>query len=260
MRIDIITLFPEMFAPLEHSIIRRAREAGHLEIALHQLRDYATDKHRMVDDIPYGGGPGMVMKPEPTFAAVRAVQQMASPRGRVVLTTPQGRRLDQREVERLAGYPRLIVLCGHYEGFDQRVSDALVDDEISLGDFVLTGGEIPAMALVDAVARLQPEVLDEASLDHESFNDGLLEAPHYTRPRVWENLEVPEVLLSGHHAEIEKWRRREAIRRTAERRPDLLAEAVLSAAERRWAEQVMGNDADNLTSDNHDEVEEEVDA
>lgn len=229
MRIDIITLFPEMFAPLDHSIIRRARQAGHLEIVLHQLREYASDKHHVVDDVPYGGGAGMVLKPEPLFAAVRAVQQMATPRARVILTTPQGARLHQRLVERLAGYPRLLIVCGHYEGIDQRVCDALVDDEISLGDFVLTGGEIPTMALVDAVARLQPEVLDEASLQHESFTDDLLEAPHYTRPRVFDGLAVPEVLLSGHHLEIERWRRRESLRRTLERRPDLLRESELSA-------------------------------
>lgn len=237
MRIDIITLFPEMFAPLEHSIVRRARQAGHLEVVLHQLRDYTTDKHRTVDDIPFGGGAGMVMKPEPAFAAIRAIQQMTPRRARVILTTPQGRRLDQRAVEKLAGYPRLIIICGHYEGLDQRVCDALVDEEISLGDFVLTGGEIPALAIVDAVARLQPEVLDDESLLHESFTDSLLEAPHYTRPRVWEGMEVPPVLLSGHHAAIDRWRRREAIRRTAQRRPDLLAEAPLSTEERRWLEE-----------------------
>lgn len=244
MRIDIITLFPEMFAPLDVSIIRRAREAGHIDIVLHQLRDYAFDKHRMVDDVPYGGGAGMVMKPEPAFAAIRAVQQMTTPRARVVLLTPHGQRLDQRLVETLAGYPRLMLICGHYEGLDQRVVDALVDEEVSLGDFVLTGGEIPAMALVDAVARLQPEVLDEASLHQESFTHGLLEAPHYTRPRAWEGMEVPAVLLSGHHAEIERWRRRESLLRTAMRRPDLLADAPMSAAERRWLAAEMGAEDD----------------
>lgn len=247
MRIDIITLFPEMFAPLECSIIRRARDAGRIEIVLHQLRDYATDKHRMVDDVPYGGGAGMVMKPEPAFAAVRAVQQMATPRARVILMSPQGPRLEQRSVERLAGYPRLLVFCGHYEGVDQRVVEALVDEEVSLGDFVLTGGEIAAMALVDAVARLQPEVLDAASLDQESFTHSLLEAPHYTRPREWEGMEVPAVLLSGHHAEIERWRRRESLLRTATRRPDLLREAALTAKEQRWlATELGGHDEADL--------------
>jgi len=233
MRIDIVTLFPEMFAPLEHSIIQRARTAGHITVALHQLRDYATDKHRMVDDEPYGGGAGMLLKPEPAAAAVRAVQQMAVPRARVILMSPQGAPFSQAIAERLAGYPRLIVFCGHYEGIDERFVEALVDEEISIGDFVLTGGEIPAMALVDAVARLQPDVIDAASLEQESFTHGLLEAPHYTRPRTWEAMEVPAVLLSGHHAEIDRWRRRESLRRTALRRPDLLAQAELSPVDRR---------------------------
>lgn len=254
MRIDIITLFPDMFAPLEHSIIKRARAGGHVDICLHQLRDYATDKHRCVDDIPYGGGAGMVLKPEPLFAAIRAVQQMATPRARVLHMTPQGRRLDQSAVEVLAGYSRLLIICGHYEGIDQRVVDALVDEEISLGDFVLTGGEIPAMALVDAVSRLQPEVLDEASLDQESFTHGLLEAPQYTRPREFEGLGVPAILLSGHHAEIDRWRRESSLRRTAQRRPDLLATAELTPAERRWLETSQASEAQD-TSTSEAEVE-----
>lgn len=180
----------------------------------------------------------MVLKPEPVFEAVRTVQSMAVPRGRVILTTPQGTRLHQRLVERLAGYSRLLILCGHYEGVDQRVCDALVDEEISLGDFVLTGGEIPAIALVDAVARLRPEVLDAESLRHESFTHSLLEAPHYTRPRVFEGLEVPQVLLTGHHAEIEKWRRQEALRRTRLHRPDLLAEAELTPLDLRFLAEI----------------------
>lgn len=244
MRFDVITLFPEMFAPLEHSIVRRARAAGFIEVCLHQLRDWAFDKHRMVDDVPYGGGSGMVMKPEPVFAAVRAVQGMASPRGRVVLTTPQGTPLRQPLVELLAGYPRLIVLCGHYEGLDDRVRQALVDEEVSLGDFVLTGGEIPAMALIDAVARLVPGVIDAGSLEHESFNRSLLDFPHFTRPREFEGMEVPQVLLSGNHAAIDRWRRREAVRATLERRPDLLPEAGLSLEERRWLLELQQGEAD----------------
>ncbi len=243
MRIDIITIFPEMFAPIHHSIIRRATDAGRLEIVLHQLRDYTHDRHRTVDDVPYGGGAGMVMKVEPFFAAVRAVQQMASPRGHVIMTSPSGVRLTQQHVERLGGYPRLIVICGHYEGIDQRVCDALVDEEFSIGDFVLTGGEIPALALVDAVSRLQPGVIDEASLVHESFVTSLLEGPQYTRPREFEGMEVPAVLLSGHHAEIARWRHREALRRTVERRPDLLAEAELNSDDRRYLSSLSPEEA-----------------
>jgi len=237
VRIDVITLFPDMFSPLEHSIVKRARAARLVEVHTHQLRDYAVDKHRMVDDVPYGGGAGMVLKPDPIFEAVRDVQTRASPRGRVILTTPQGKLLKQSLVEVLAGYPRLIVICGHYEGVDERVCERLVDEEISLGDFVLTGGEIPALALIDAVTRLLPGVIDEASLEHESFNAGRLDFPHYTRPRDFEEMSVPDVLLSGHHAEIEKWRRREAFKRTVERRPDLLDAHPPDAQEHAWMDE-----------------------
>jgi tRNA (guanine37-N1)-methyltransferase len=241
MRIDILTLFPEMFAgPFDASIIARAREAGVLEIALHNPRDYTTDKHHVVDDYAYGGGPGMVMKPEPLFACVDAVRAMTEPSGRVVLLTPQGRLLDHAVVAALAAEPRLIVLCGHYEGVDERVREALTDDEISIGDYVLSGGEPAAIVLVDAVARHQPGVLgSELSLEEESHAQGLLEYPQYTRPAEFRGMAVPEILLSGHHAEIARWRRRQSILRTARRRPDLLEKASLTAEERVWLDGVM---------------------
>jgi tRNA (guanine37-N1)-methyltransferase len=234
MRVDIITLFPEMFAPLEHSIVKRAREAGHLDLTLHQLRDYAYNKHRQVDDVPYGGGAGMVLKPEPFFEAIRAIAALAEGEPWVISLTPQGEPLRQPLVEQLATRPRLLLLCGHYEGMDERVTERFVHQEISLGDFVMTGGEIAAMALVDAVTRLLPGVIDAESLLSESFHGNLLEAPHYTRPQTIEDMSVPEVLLSGHHANIDKWRREEALRRTLRKRPDLLASADLSEREREW--------------------------
>lgn len=236
MRIDILSLFPEMLAgPFDASIIARARQDGVLDIAIHNPRDYALDKHHIVDDYAYGGGPGMVMKPEPLFDCVDAVQSLA-PRGKVVLLTPQGRLLDHTVVAELAAEPRLILICGHYEGVDERVREFLADDEISIGDYVLSGGEPAAIVLVDAVARHQPGVLgSEASLEEESHAQGLLEYPQYTRPAVYRDLPVPEILLSGHHAEIAKWRRRQSIIRTARRRPDLLAAAELTDEERRIA-------------------------
>jgi len=238
MRIDILTLFPEMFAgPFDASITARARAGGMLEIALHNPREYTTDKHRIVDDYAYGGGPGMVMKPEPLFACAEAVRAMAEPPGRVVLLTPQGRLLSNDVAAELAGEPRLIVICGHYEGVDERVREGLADDEISIGDYVLSGGEPAAMVLVDAVARQLPGVLgSEQSLEEESHAQGLLEYPQYTRPPEYRGMAVPEILLSGHHAEIAKWRREQSIARTARRRPDLLAKARLTAAERRAVE------------------------
>ena len=244
MRIDILTLFPEMFAgPFDASIIGRARAAGVLEIALHNPRDYTTDKHHIVDDYAYGGGPGMVMKPDPIFACVDAVRPMAEPPGKVVLLTPQGRLLNHRVVEELAAQPRLILICGHYEGVDERVRESLVDDEISVGDYVLSGGEPAAMVLVDAVARHQPGVLgSELSLEEESHAQGLLEYPQYTRPPEFRGMTIPDVLLSGHHAEIAKWRRRQSVLRTARRRPDLLASAELTAEERRAVEQELAEE------------------
>ena len=237
VRIDIVTLFPEMFAgPFDASIVRRAREAGLLEIALHNPRDYTHDRHRVVDDYAYGGGPGMVMKPEPLFECVDGVRATAPAPAKVVLLTPQGRLLDHVLVEELAGEERLIVICGHYEGVDERVREGLADVEVSIGDYVLSGGEPAAIVLVDAVARHQPGVLgSEASLEEESHAQGLLEYPQYTRPAEYRGMAVPEVLLAGNHAEIASWRRRQSILRTAARRPDLLARAELTPAERRIA-------------------------
>jgi tRNA (guanine37-N1)-methyltransferase len=235
MRIDILTLFPEMLVgPFDGSIIGRARAAGVLEIVTHNPRDYALDKHHVVDDYAYGGGPGMVMKPDPLFDCVDAVRAMAEPRGKIVLLTPQGRLLNHDVVAELAKEPRLIVICGHYEGVDERVREFLADDEISIGDYVLSGGEPAAIVLVDAVARHQPGVLgSEQSLEEESHAQGLLESPQSTRPPVYRGMAIPEILLSGHHAEIAKWRRRQSIIRTARRRPELLAKAELTAEERR---------------------------
>ncbi|TAK72585.1 MAG: tRNA (guanosine(37)-N1)-methyltransferase TrmD [Dehalococcoidia bacterium] len=243
MRIDILTLFPEMLAGVfDHSIIGRAREGGALTVELHNPRDYTEDRHHVVDDYTFGGGPGMVMKPDPLFACVDAVRAMAEPPGRVVLLTPQGRLLNHDVVEELAAEQRLILICGHYEGVDERVRECLADDEISIGDYVLSGGEPAAIVVVDAVARHQPGVLgSEESLAEESHARGLLEYPQYTRPAEYRGMTVPEVLLSGHHAEIAKWRRRQSIIRTARRRPDLIARAELSPEERRLAEEAAAS-------------------
>jgi tRNA (guanine37-N1)-methyltransferase len=241
MRIDIVTLFPEMFSgPFDSSIIARGRDAGVLEIVLHNPRDYALDKHHIVDDYAYGGGPGMVMKPDPIFDCVDAVRVMAQPAGKVVLLTPQGRLLNHDVALELAADARLILICGHYEGVDERVREFLVDDEISIGDYVLSGGEPAAIVLVDAVARHQPGVLgSELSLEEESHAQGLLEYPQYTRPAEYRGMAIPEILLSGHHAEIAKWRRRQSILRTARRRPDLLAKAKLTDEERRMIDEEL---------------------
>jgi len=231
MIIEIVTLFPAMVEQCaSHSIIGRARESGALQLRVVDLRDYTHDRHRTADDAPYGGGAGMVMKVEPLDEAITGLRRNAQGTVRVILMSPQGRRLDQRVVEELARESHLALICGHYEGVDERVREHLVDDEISIGDYVLTGGELPALVLVDAVARLIPGVLGKAeSAEEESFRDGLLEYPQYTRPEEYRGWRVPEVLLSGHHAMIARWRRRESLRRTLERRPDLLACARLTA-------------------------------
>ncbi len=223
LRIDIITIFPEMFeGPFQESMIKIARQKGLVGINLVNLRDFTTDKRRTVDDKPFGGGPGMVMKPEPLFSCIAKLKKQ-SPKGRVILMTPAGKRFNQSIAQDLSKAKHLILICGHYEGVDERVREHLVDEEISLGDFVLTGGEIPAMALVDALTRLVPGVLGNTeSLKHESFQDGILDYPHYTRPRVFKGRIVPEVLFSGDHKKVEAWRKQEAMRRTQERRPDLL--------------------------------------
>ncbi len=229
MHFDIFTLFPEVFTPyIAVSIIARARERGLAEIHLHNIRDWATDRHHVVDDEPYGGGGGMVMKPEPVFAAVESVLG-SPPRAPVILLTPQGRLFTQAVARELAAFPRLALLCGRYEGVDERVRQHLVTDEISIGDYVLTGGELAALVVLDAVTRLLPGVLgDPDAPAKDSHANGLLEHPHYTRPPVFRGWEVPEVLRSGDHARIARWRHEQSLRRTWERRPDLLARAPLS--------------------------------
>lgn len=223
MKIDIITIFPEIAeGPLSESIMKRARESGLVEIRCHDLRDYTTDRHRQVDDEPYGGGPGMVMKPEPFFAAVEALK---TDKSRVLMMTPQGKPFQQEIARGYAEEEHLIILCGHYEGVDHRVIEALVDDEISIGDYVLTNGTIAAAIIVDAVVRLLPGVLgDDTSAVEESFSgdEGLLEAPQYTRPADFNGMKVPGVLLSGHHKKIAEWRKAQSMDRTREIRPDLL--------------------------------------
>lgn len=237
MRIDVMTIFPEMFhSPLNVSILKRAIEKGLLEVGLTNFRDYATDKHRRVDDYPFGGGAGMVMKPEPIFRAWSAIREKI-PEGtasRTILLCPQGKVFNQDLAWELSREQHLILICGHYEGVDERVRIRLVDDAISIGDYILTGGELGALVVIDAVARLLPGVLgDDYSSHEETFSDGLLEYPQYTRPREYCGMEVPEILLSGHHAEIRKWRRLQSLLRTKELRPDLLEKASLSPEEKK---------------------------
>jgi tRNA (guanine37-N1)-methyltransferase len=222
MRIDILTLFPEVCrAPLNESMMKRAQESGALELRIHNLRDWTTDKHHVVDDAPFGGGPGMVMKPEPIFAAMESLRNENS---FVVLMTPQGRRLTQTIAKEISARSHLIVVCGHYEGVDHRVAEHLADAEISIGDYVLTNGAIAAVVLVDAVARLLPGVLGhELSAADDSFSGGILEGPQYTRPAEFRGWKVPDVLLSGNHAEIAAWRKEQALQRTRNNRPDLLS-------------------------------------
>ncbi|MBC7263429.1 MAG: tRNA (guanosine(37)-N1)-methyltransferase TrmD [Chloroflexi bacterium] len=235
MRFDILTLFPGLFAGIfEESIVKRAIESGLVSIHLHNIRDYTTDKHHITDDMPYGGGGGMVMKPEPIFRAVEAVMA-DGPAGPIILLSPQGRLFTQEMALELAAQPRLVLICGRYEGVDERVRLHLATDEISIGDYVLSGGEIPAMVIVEAVTRLLPSALgDPMATLRDSYAEGLLEHPHYTRPAEFRGHRVPEVLLSGNHAEIVRWRRRESLRRTLERRPDLLARARLSDEDREY--------------------------
>lgn len=242
-RYDVITLFPEMFSALTGSgITRRAIERGLYALGFHNPRDFTSDPHRTVDDRPYGGGPGMVMLAEPlmqAIAAARAAQQAANRlSGRVIYLSPQGRRLDQAVVMELAAEPGLVLLCGRYEGVDQRLIDREVDEELSLGDFVLSGGELPAMVLLDAIVRQLPGALNTAgSAQEDSFADGLLDCPHYTRPELYENERVPEVLLSGNHAAIRRWRLKQSLGRTWLRRPDLLAARQLSKTELKLLEE-----------------------
>jgi tRNA (guanine37-N1)-methyltransferase len=229
MRIDVVTIFPELIeVPLRTSIIGRAVEAGRVEFAIHDLREHGLGRHRSVDDQPYGGGAGMVMRPEPLFAAIEPLRAAGA---HIVLLDPAGERLTDALARELATLPHLALVCGRYEGIDERVRH-VVDREVSIGDYVLTGGELPALVLVDAVVRLVPGTIAQASHEGDSFASGLLEYPQYTRPDTFRDLPVPPVLLSGHHGEVDRWRRHEALRRTHERRPDLLEDAVLDDADR----------------------------
>ena len=240
LNVQILTLFPEMFASyFGQSMLKRAQEAGLLQIATHNIRDYATDKHRTTDDTTYGGGGGMVLKPEPIFAAVAALKP--SPTTPIILLTPQGRPFTHAVAQALAAHPELVLVCGRYEGVDERVREHLITDEISIGDFVLTGGELAAMVVVDAVARLIPGVLGaETAAEDDSYATGLLEGPHYTRPEVFGEWAVPEVLRSGHGGRIARWRREQALRRTWQRRPELLLTAVLSEEDKRFLAVLAG--------------------
>ena len=233
MRIDIVTIFPgTVEAALGEGVVRRAMDRGVIDIRVHDLRDHADDRHRTVDDVPYGGGPGMVLKSEPLFRAVDQIRTIGREPEAVVLTSPQGRRFAQADALRLSRLAHIVVLCGRYEGVDERVRGHLATEELSIGDYVLTGGELPALVIVDAVARLVPGVVGDArSVGAESFVRGLLDFPHYTRPAEIRDLKVPTTLLSGHHGEIARWRKREAVRRTLTRRPDLLSRAELDDEE-----------------------------
>src|SRR5260221_11577164 len=241
MHFDIFTLFPGMFqGPFSESILKRAQERELLSIVLHNIRDATTDKHHVVDDYPYGGGAGMVMKPEPIFAAIEPVYLG----GPIILLTPQGRLFNQRIAQELAQQPRITLLCGHYEGIDERIREHLVTDEISIGDYVLTGGELPALILIDAIARLLPDVLgDPTGAEDDSHAMGLLEYPHYTRPAEFRGWKAPDVLLSGDHAKLEKWRREQSLERTFKKRPDMLEKADLSKEDRKFLESLKSNTA-----------------
>ena len=219
MKFDVLTLFPEMFEILNQSIIGKAIEKDLIDIHLINIRDFSKDKHKKVDDTPYGGGAGMVMKPDVVYDAYQSIKDRNA---KVIYMSPQGKPLNQQKVEELSKENHLIILCGHYEGIDQRVLDKIVDEEISIGDYVLTGGEIPAMVLIDSVSRYVEGVLKEDSIKEESFSNGLLEYPQYTRPEVFEGMKVPEVLLSGHHENIEKWRKEKSLEITKKKRPDIL--------------------------------------
>ena len=233
MRFDVLTLFPEMFEVLNQSIIGRAKEKGLINVNLINIRDFSKDKHKKVDDTPYGGGAGMVMRPDVVYDAYNSVK---SEKAKVIYMSPQGKKLDQNKVEELSKQEHLILLCGHYEGIDQRVIDEIVDEEISIGDYVLTGGELPAMVLIDSVSRYVEGVLKDDSTKEESFSEGLLEYPQYTRPEIFNGKQVPEVLLSGHHQNIDKWRREQSLKITLNKRPDLLEKIELSDEDKKVLE------------------------
>ena len=235
MQFDVLTLFPEMFEVLNESIIGKAKEKGLINVNLINIRDFSKNKHKKVDDTPYGGGAGMVIQPDVVYDAYNSVK---SEEAKVIYMTPQGKKLDQKKVEELSKQKHLILLCGHYEGIDQRVLDEIVDEEISIGDYVLTGGELPAMVLIDSVSRYVEGVLKDDSTKEESFSQGLLEYPQYTRPEIFKNKQVPEVLLSGHHENIDKWRRKQSLKITLNKRPDLLEKIELSNEDKKVLEEI----------------------
>ncbi|MET3575270.1 tRNA (guanosine(37)-N1)-methyltransferase TrmD [Bhargavaea ullalensis] len=240
MNISVLSIFPEMFEGVfNSSILKRAQESGATRLSVRDFREFATDKHHKVDDYPYGGGAGMVLKPEPLFRAVESLAAAAGRTPRIILMCPQGERFTQRKAEELSQEEDLIFLCGHYEGYDERIRKHLITDEISIGDFVLTGGELAAMNVIDSVVRLLPGVLgNEASPEHDSFSTGLLEHPHYTRPADFRGMKVPDVLLSGNHAEIDRWREEQSLTRTFERRPDLLHKANLTDRQKNYLKSI----------------------
>ena len=238
MKFNILTLFPEMFEPLEKSILGRAKSTGKIEINLINIRDFSKSKHKKVDDTPYGGGAGMVIRPDVVYDAYSSI---ANKDAKVLYLTPQGKTLTQKKVKELSRNKELVLLCGHYEGIDERVLEEIVDEEISIGDYVLTGGEIPAMVLIDSVSRYVDGVLSEDSVEEESFSNGLLEYPQYTRPETFNNKQVPEVLLSGHHENIRIWRRKESIKNTYFKRPKLLEDVDLTKEDEMYLEELKNN-------------------
>jgi tRNA (guanine37-N1)-methyltransferase len=247
MKIDVLTLFPEMFdGVFGASILGKAKEKGIVSLEAINFRAYSGNKHNTVDDYPYGGGGGMVLKPDPVFAAVEDLQIDENVRPRVILMCPQGAQFTQKKAEELAKEQHLVLICGHYEGYDERIREHLVTDELSIGDYVLTGGEVPAMVVIDSVVRLLPGVLgNETSAVTDSYSTGLLEHPHYTRPAEFRGWAVPDVLISGHHANIEVWRREQSLLRTLQRRPDLLGQAELTEKERKWLAAKKRQEANN---------------
>ena len=238
MKFDVLTLFPEMFEPLNTSIIGRAVKEKLIEINLTNIRDFSKDKHKKVDDTPYGGGSGMVMKPDVVYEAYKSVKD---DNAKVIYMSPQGKVLNQNKVIELSKEKHLIILCGHYEGIDQRVIDKIVDEEISIGNYVLTGGELPAMVLIDSVSRYIDGVLNEGSTTEESFSQGILEYPQYTRPEIFEEIKVPEILQSGHHENINKWRKKQALKNTYYKRPELLENVDLSEEDKKYLEELSKN-------------------
>ncbi|HET7577864.1 MAG TPA: tRNA (guanosine(37)-N1)-methyltransferase TrmD [Bacillales bacterium] len=244
MKIDVLSLFPEMFnGVFNQSILKKAQEDDNIRFRVTDFREFTHNKHKKVDDYPYGGGEGMVLMPQPIFDAVETLSSEQKPR--VILLSPQGERHTQKKAQELAEEDHLMFICGHYEGYDERIRQELADDELSIGDYVLTGGELAAMVIIDSVVRLLPGVLgNEQSHQNDSFSDGLLEYPHYTRPAEFRGLEVPEVLLSGHHGRIEEWRHYQSLKRTLERRPDLLKDRDFTEQEKEWLEQLRNKTDD----------------